>query len=189
VLNTGKNIACDLVVQAVGMTPNREVLRGTPINAETGILCDDHCRTNVENIYAAGDCAAVFDRLFGKHRIIDHWDNARLTGGIAGENMAGGDVAYDEANYFFSDVFGLSLSAWGESKQVDRRHVRGCMNVDEPEFVEIGVAADGRIAQVLAVGHAQEEELLKRLVKDRVRVDGNEEQIKDPGKPLGELFG
>jgi NADPH-dependent 2,4-dienoyl-CoA reductase/sulfur reductase-like enzyme len=188
VLDNGKNIACDLVLQAVGMVPNREILRGTPINAETAILTDDHCRTNVENIYAAGDCAAVFDRLFGKHRIIDHWDNARLTGGIAGENMVGGDVAYDEANYFFSDVFQLSLSAWGEARQVDRRHVRGSMNVEAPEFVEIGVATDGRIAQVLAVGHSQEEELLKGLVKRRVRVEGKEEGIKDPAKPLGELF-
>lgn len=188
VLDGGKSIPCDLVIQAVGMIPNREILRGTPINAETAILTDDHCRTNIESIYAAGDCGAVFDRLFGKHRIIDHWDNARLTGGIAGENMAGGDVAYDEVNYFFSDVFELSLSGWGEARQVDRRHVRGSMNVESPEFIEIGVAADGRIAQVLAVGHAQEEELLKSLVKRRARVEGIEEQIKDPGKALGELF-
>ena len=188
VLDSNENIPCDFVIQAVGMIPNREILRGTPINAETAILADDHCRTNVEDIYAAGDCAAVFDPLFGKHRILDHWDNAQVTGKIAGANMAGEDVAYDAVNYFFSDVFDLSLSGWGEARLVDRRHVRGSMNVDVPEFIEIGVAADGRIAQVLAVGHAKEEELLKDLVKRRARVDGIEEQIKDPSKPLSELF-
>jgi hypothetical protein len=40
----------------------------------------------------------------------------------------------------------------------------------------------------LAVGHAKEEEFLKSLVKRRARVEGIEEQIKDPAKPLSELF-
>ena len=53
-------------------------------SAEKAILADDHCRTNVANVYAAGDCAAVFDPLIGKHRILDHWDNAQVTGRLAG---------------------------------------------------------------------------------------------------------
>ena len=45
------------------------------------------------DVYAAGDCAAVFDPLFGKHRVLDHWDNAVVTGGLAGRNMAGANPA------------------------------------------------------------------------------------------------
>jgi len=41
------------------------------------------------NVFAAGDCAAIFDPLFAKHRILDHWDNAVITGTLAGRNMAG----------------------------------------------------------------------------------------------------
>ena len=87
VLDDGSGVACDFAIAAVGININRDLLRGTPIRAETAILVDEHCRTNLEGIYAAGDCAAVFDPLFGKHRLLDHWDNARVTGAIAGTNI------------------------------------------------------------------------------------------------------
>ena len=184
VLSESQTIPCDFVIPAVGITIPRDLLRGTPIAAEKAILVDDHCRTNLPNIYAAGDCAAVFDPRFGKHRILDHWDNAQVTGKLAGANMAGDDIAYTAVNYFFSDVFTLSISAWGEAKQVDRRLIRGTPNVDAPDFIEIGVAIDGRIAQVIAIGHPNEDDALRDLVAKRLQIAGNEERIKDPAAPL-----
>lgn len=188
ILDEQTAVACDFVVAAVGAITNKELLRATSINAEKAILVDQRCRTNVPDVFAAGDCAAVFDPLFGKHRIIDHWDHAKVTGAIAGTNMAGGDVGYDVVNYFFSEAFDLSLSAWGEPKQVDRRLIRGPTCLDAPDFIEIGIAADGRVAQVLALNHAGEDELLRELVARRVRVDGNEEALKDPAFPLATLL-
>ena len=188
VIDDERTVGCDFVIAAVGATLNRELLRGTPITAEKAIVVDDHCRTNVEGIYAAGDCAAVFDPLFGKHRVLDHWDNAQVTGAIAGTNMAGDDRAYDAVNYFFSDVFDLSLQTWGEPRQVDRRLIRGSTTLDAPDFIEIGIAADGRIAQILAINHSGEDDLLRTLIRQRVRVDGNEEALKDPSFPLASLL-
>ncbi len=184
VLPVGDPIQCDFTVAAVGMNVNRELLRGTPIDAERAILVDDHCRTNVPGIYAAGDCAAVFDPLFGKHRILDHWDNARITGAIAGANMAGDDRRYDAVNWFFSDVFDLTLGVWGEAKQVHHRITRGAPSVENPEMVEIGIAADGRVAQVLTVNHPNEDDVLRELVRRRVQVQGKEEMLKDPSANL-----
>jgi NADPH-dependent 2,4-dienoyl-CoA reductase/sulfur reductase-like enzyme len=181
-------VTCDFVVAAVGAVANRELLRGTPITAEKAILVDPRCRTNVEGIYAAGDCAAVFDPLFGKHRLLDHWENATVTGAIAGTNMAGGDARYDAVNHFFSDVFDLSMNAWGEARQVDRRLIRGSTSTDGPDFLEIGIAADGRIAQIISINHNGEDQLLADLVKQRARVDGNEEALKDPTAPLDLLL-
>ncbi|MEO6436949.1 MAG: FAD-dependent oxidoreductase [Tepidisphaeraceae bacterium] len=188
VIDAERTVACDFVVAAVGATLNRDLLRGTPITAEKAILVDDHCRTNVEGIFAAGDCAAVFDPLFGKHRVLDHWDNAAVTGALAGANMAGGDLAYDAVNHFFSDVFDLTLLGWGEARQVDRRLIRGNTTIESPDFLELGIASDGRIAQVLAINHTGEDELLRDLVARRVRVDGQEEALKDPAFPLASLL-
>jgi NADPH-dependent 2,4-dienoyl-CoA reductase/sulfur reductase-like enzyme len=188
ILSGGEAVDCDFVVAAVGAVPNRDLLHGTPIAAGRAILADEHCQTNVPGIYAAGDCAAVFDPLFGKHRVLDHWDNAIVTGKLAGRNMAGISESYSTVNYFFSDIFELSLSAWGDSRHIDRRLLRGTPNVDAPDFVEIGVAADGRIVQVLAVGHAGEDEVLRDLVGKRVKVNGNEEALKDPKSDLKKMI-
>jgi hypothetical protein len=82
----------------------------------------------------------------------------------------------------------LTLNGWGEARQVDRRLIRGSTSADAPNFVELGIAADGRIAQVLAVAQAGEDDVLRELVARRVRVDGNEEALKDPAVPLASLL-
>lgn len=186
VLSDGRSIDCDFAIAAVGATVNRDLLRNTPIAAEKAILTDAHCQTNIPNVYAAGDCAALLDPLFGKHRILDHWDNAIVTGTLAGRNMAGKDEAYSAVNNFFSDVFDLSMNGWGEARQVDRRIVRTARaeNGAAPDLIEIGVGADGRVSQILAVGHGGEDEFLRALVARRAAINGMEEKLKDPSIPI-----
>ncbi len=188
VLASGEAIDCDFSVAAVGMQVNVEILRGTPIAAERAVLVDEQCRTSLADIYAAGDCAAVFDPLFGKHRLMEHWEGAATTGKIAGTNMAGGDARYDAVSFFDSEVLGLSLGVWGEGKLVDRRVLRGTPNLETPACVELGIARDGRIVQAIALGQSGDAPLLSDLVKQRVRIEGNEEMLKDPAVPLERIL-
>jgi 3-phenylpropionate/trans-cinnamate dioxygenase ferredoxin reductase subunit len=189
ILDNDLPLDCDFVVATVGTHANRDLLRGTPITAENAILVDEHCRTSDEHVYAAGDCAAVYDPLFEKHRYIDHMDNAIVTGTIAGTNMAGGDARYSVVSVYGTGAFELTATIWGEARLVDRRIVRGQTSGDDASFVEIGIAADGRIAQVLAIGQGHDTESLRKLVERRVQVNGNQEELKDPNVPLDRFVG
>jgi 3-phenylpropionate/trans-cinnamate dioxygenase ferredoxin reductase subunit len=188
-LASGKVLLCDFVVAAVGIAFQKDVLRGTPITAEQAILVDPTCRTNMVDIYAAGDCAAIFDPLFGKHRLLRHWDSAAMTGQIAGTNMAGGSAKFEAVSYFDSEVFGLKLEVWGEARAVDRRIIRGLASTESPQFIEFGVAADGRVAQIIAGASQQPREFFSRLIEQRVSVQGKEEQLKDPNSNLESVLG
>jgi 3-phenylpropionate/trans-cinnamate dioxygenase ferredoxin reductase subunit len=188
VLGDGTVLPCDFAIAAVGVAANKELLRGTPIAAGKAILVDEHCRTTVPTVYAAGDCAAVFHPLFGKHCGLAHWDDAAGTGTLAGRNMTGAAERYASTGVFSTKVFDLPVRAWGVSRLIDRRIVRGTPNAEDPRLIEFGVAADGRIAHVLAVGPAEDEEALQQAVATRAKVDGNEEAMKDPGTPLAGLF-
>jgi NADPH-dependent 2,4-dienoyl-CoA reductase/sulfur reductase-like enzyme len=194
---SGEALMCDFAVAAVGAVANKELLRGTPIAAGKAILVDEHCRTSVSNIYAAGDCAAVFDPRFGKHRGQAQWDEAEYTGALAGANMAGVVRRYDSVGEFASDVFDLQSRGWGEARLVDRRIVRGAPGgtagsaataAEAPQVIEFGVAADGRIAHVLALGPVAGDDVLRRLVAERTRIDGDEEAFKEPSSPLADLL-
>jgi NADPH-dependent 2,4-dienoyl-CoA reductase/sulfur reductase-like enzyme len=183
-LSDGSVVPCDFAVAAVGTQANRELLRSTPIAAESAILVNERGQTSIPNIYAAGDCSATFDPLFGKHRASTHWDHARNTGRICGINMAGGRAAYDSVTYFTSEIAGLIVHVWGEGRFVGHRLLRGNALSDEGNFVEFGVAPDGRVAQVIAVGRDNEHCRLRDLVRTRFDVRGFEEQLKDPAQPL-----
>lgn len=188
VLNNGKTLDCDFAVAAVGAVANKDLVRNTPIGAGRAILVDAHCRTNVPGVYAAGDCAALLDPLFGKHRMLDHWDNALITGRLAGRNMAGVHEAYAETNRFHTTVFGLDVTVWGEPRLVSHRLLRGAPGGETPAFAEIGVASDGRVAQVIAVGRVEQAEMLRELVSRRFAVEGREELLKDPAGDLAAVF-
>lgn len=184
ILADGQSLPCDFVVPAIGIAPHKELLRGTPLLAEQAILVDDHCRTSDPSIFAAGDCAAVFDPLFGRHRVMDHWQSAACTGTLAGTNMAGGAASYSDVTHFDSELLGLKLCVWGDARSAVRRLMRGMPRGDEADLAEIGIDAEGRVAQVAAIGRTSEHAQLRELVRARATVAGREDSLRDPGVPL-----
>ncbi|MBV8781476.1 MAG: hypothetical protein JO353_08775, partial [Phycisphaerae bacterium] len=128
------------------------------------------------------DCAAILDPLFDKHRVIDHIDHARITGDIAGSNMAGGEERYSQLNHFWSEILDRRIDVWGESKLVYRFLTRG--DPHSGDFAEFGIAADDRIAQVMAVGRSNEHTALRYCVEKRVNALQCETVLKDPASDL-----
>ena len=88
-LQDGKAMSTDMVVFAIGVSPNLDVVRGTGVDIERGILVDRHMQTNVSDVYAAGDVVEIPDLVAGETRPIAIWPNAYRQGEIAGSNMAG----------------------------------------------------------------------------------------------------
>jgi len=183
-LADGRRIDANLVVAAVGVEANRELLRNTPVAAERAILVDEQCRTSAPDVFAAGDCCAAFDPLFAKHRYFPHWRFAAMLGATAGDVMAGGEARVDGVVPVQSEWLGHVGRIWGERRVVDRRVVR---TLSADRVVEFGVATDGRVAQVVSVGDVGDPEPLRRLVATRAQVGGREEQLRDPAFDLGGL--
>lgn len=95
ILKSGKEIQSDLAVITIGMRPNIEFLKNSGVKAETGVLVDSYMRTNIPNIYAAGDVAQTFDILYNEPILHPTWGNAKKQGKIAAKNMLGYSVKYD----------------------------------------------------------------------------------------------
>lgn len=55
----GRSIRCDFVVVGLGVEPVTDLLVDTGVKIDNGIVVDEHCRTSVEWIYAAGGCACL----------------------------------------------------------------------------------------------------------------------------------
>ncbi|MFX1509448.1 MAG: NAD(P)/FAD-dependent oxidoreductase [Promethearchaeota archaeon] len=89
-----KQLHCDLVVVAVGVRPNLDIIKGTRIKTNEGILVNEYMQTNVEHIYAAGDVAEALDRATNELKINAIWPNAISQGRIAAQNMLGQQISY-----------------------------------------------------------------------------------------------
>lgn len=78
-------VKADAVVIAIGIRPNTAFLEGSGIEMFKGtILTDKYMRTNVEDVYAAGDCAMVTNRETGEAA----WSPMGSTANIAGRVLA-----------------------------------------------------------------------------------------------------
>jgi NAD(P)H-nitrite reductase large subunit len=90
----GADLVADAVVMATGIRTNLEWLKEARVRIKQGIVVDDHLRSSVPNVYAAGDVAEGPDRVSGEAVLHAIEPTAQEHGRVAGANMAGQDVRY-----------------------------------------------------------------------------------------------
>lgn len=95
-LKSGKEIGFDILIIAVGVRPNVELVREAGGAVNRGIVVDDTMKTSLSDIYAAGDCAEGYDKSTGEKRVLALLPNAVFQGRCAGINMAGGERTFTD---------------------------------------------------------------------------------------------
>ncbi|MBC5735648.1 NAD(P)/FAD-dependent oxidoreductase [Lawsonibacter faecis] len=112
----GAEIPCDLVVLCIGTRANT-ALAGETVKVGRGVVVDEHMRTNVEGVYAAGDCCEGLNRQSGQTQIIGLWANAASQGEVAGTNMAGGSAVHTgEILHNITHFFDMDFIAFGDNR-------------------------------------------------------------------------
>jgi len=116
VLTNGDQLQCDLVIIAIGVIPRMELVSGTDVKTNRGIIVDRFMRTNVSDVYASGDVAEAYDFVFGENRLLPLWPLAQLEGKVAGYNMAGkkagypGGTAMSALKYFGIPIISIGIA-------------------------------------------------------------------------------
>ena len=110
----GEQIAVDVIVAGLGIQPNVDVAEQAGVHVENGILVDEMLRTNVPDVFAAGDVANFYNPQLGTRIRVEHEDNANSMGAAAGRSMAGQGTPYTHLPFFYSDLFQLGYEAVGE---------------------------------------------------------------------------
>jgi len=95
VLTSRRGMKADALVLAIGIRPNTGFLEGSGIEMLKGtILTDQYLRTNVPDVYAAGDCAMVVNRQTGKAAWSPMGSTANIAGRVLAKDIAGKEIVY-----------------------------------------------------------------------------------------------
>lgn len=94
---SGTVIPFDILVMAVGVKPNVELVMDANGEVNRGIVTDEFQKTSIADVFAAGDCTESVDITSGQRRILALLPNAYMQGEVAGLNMAGKKSSYDNA--------------------------------------------------------------------------------------------
>lgn len=160
-LQSGTELEFDVLVTAVGVRPNMQLVADAGGAVDRGILVDGRCATTLPDVYAAGDCAQGYDAVSGEKRMLPLWPNAMLQGETAGINMAGGRADYTQGIALnASGVFGLHMvtagSYEGESFTVQR----------DGSYKRL-VTADGVLKGVIMVGDVSRAGIYTDLIRKK----------------------
>ena len=90
----GGDLVADVVIMATGIRTNLDWLKGSDVKISQGVVVDDHLRSSVPNVYAAGDVAEGPDLIGETNAVHAIEPTAQEHGRIVGANMAGKDVRY-----------------------------------------------------------------------------------------------
>ena len=154
-----EDVPCDAVIIALGTIPNTQFINADEIalSARGAVVVDEHLRTSLEDIYAAGECADSVDVLSGERGVNLTWPAAIEQGKIAAMNMIGKKRVY-RASFPLNviHVFDVPVASVGdlEGERVDRDYqgnlvqfIRQGERITGAQFV--GYKDDSGIAQAL----------------------------------------
>lgn len=181
VLDGGEELPADMYLCLVGVKPNTGFLAESGVATKEGILVDASMRTNIAEIYAAGDVAEFTDCITGERMVNAIQPNAVEQGRIAALNMAG-KAATSRGTFAFNvlgtlGLLSYSFGAWqglagGESVEL----------VDEPRFRYLRLEfLEDRLVGANMVGFAQHAGVLRGLIEGKVRLGAWKQRLlQDP---------
>jgi 3-phenylpropionate/trans-cinnamate dioxygenase ferredoxin reductase subunit len=164
VTKKGARIECDIAVVGIGIEPVVDLLQGSGVRIDNGVVVDEYCKTNIDGIYAAGDVANHYHPVFNRQIRVEHWHNAIKQGAVAARNMLGKRVAYDEVHWFWSDQYDLNLQYAGYHTTSEQMVVRGSLETDD--FLACYIN-QGRIDAAVAFNRAKDLRRVMPLIKSR----------------------
>jgi len=164
-LKNGGELDFDILVVAVGVRPETKLAADIGCKVNKGILADEHCATNLEGVYAAGDCSESYDITIDQYRVLALLPNAYMQGETAGINMAGGEKRYDKAIPMNAiGFFGLHIITAG-SYDGEAYIVKG-----EKSYKKI-MAKDNVLKGYILIGDVARAGIYTSLIRERTPLD------------------
>ena len=120
----GRAFECEMVVAGIGIVPNAERPAAAGALIVYVVLVDEHCRTTLPDVFAAGDVTNHLHPIFGRLRV-EHWNNGYQQGRAAARALLGRPEPYDYIHTFWSDQYEHVIEYVGFAASWDRVVFRG----------------------------------------------------------------
>ncbi len=165
VLTNGQTVPFDILVTAVGVRPNVELVKAAGGTVNRGIVVNQKGETSLPDVYAAGDCVESVDISSGDQKIMALLPNAYMGGYAAGVNMAGGRSAFENPIPMNSiGFFGLHLVTAG-SYSGEELTFRGA-----GEYKRLFVR-DNRLIGYIIIGNVRSSGIYTALIRNKTPLD------------------
>jgi NAD(P)H-nitrite reductase large subunit len=167
-LSSGQRQPAHLVVIAAGVRANIDFLAGSGIRTDQGILVDNHLRSSVPTVFAAGDVAQGLDFSTGGYSVHAVQPTAADHGRIAGLNMAGQDARYQGSLIMnVLDTAGLVSCSFGQWQGADDGDAVERVDAERFRYINLQFLGDHLIGAI-TLGRTDWVGTIRGLIQTRV---------------------
>lgn len=160
-MKSGASVEFDILVTAVGVRPNTELVKEAGGLVRKGIVIDEYGRTSLPDVYAAGDCTESHDITVDENRILALLPAAYMQGECAGLHMAGGERPYDKAIPMnAAGFFGLHMITAGS-------YVGEGRVIPQKEGYKRLFFEDGVLKGYILIGNVERAGIYTSLIRER----------------------
>ena len=180
-LSDSSKLSAALVITATGVKANIDLLAGTDIETDEGILVNRRMQSSSADIYAAGDVAQGVDFSTGNQEVQAIQPTATDHGRIAALNMAGqGSEHHGTLNMNILDTVGLISCSFGLWMGVDGGESSQLYNADEFQYINLQFDGD-HLVGASSVGKTQHIGVLRGLIESKIHLGKWKQRLmKDP---------
>ena len=160
---------------AIGLDFNTEWLHGTGIERDDGIFVDEYMRTNVEDIYAAGDIVRYDDTIINDRAQNGSWGSAKEQGAVAGKNMVadGPEEEFRWVSSYSITHFDFPFLSFGHPTRGDDEAER---KYSDTEWRRLAFE-DGQLVGGVLIGDLSQQSSLKQIMRGEWQVADKKEQL------------
>ena len=180
----GERYECDFAGVAIGLDFNTELVEDAPIETDNGIVVDEYMRTNVDNVFAAGDITRFHDVLIGERAQNGSWGSAKEQGSIAARNMIDyGSEEFKWVSSYSITHFDFPFLSFGHPTIGDETVEA---TTAEGEWRRVALK-DGRVVGGVLIGDLSPQSAFKQLMRQQRFVGDQTELLMEKGFSVDDL--
>lgn len=147
VLKSGEVLETDVVIVGIGVIPNSDFLSESKVEVDSkkAVIVDKHMRTNIPDIFSAGDVTSFPLTICGDQRVnIGHWQMSQAQGRVAALNMLNKPTTCESVPFFWTVLLGKSIRYTGYGEGYTEIIFKG--KVEERKFLAFYIKEDTVVA-------------------------------------------
>ena len=161
-LDNNQVLRKDMVIAGIGVRPNSKLAEKSDLECDKGIIVNSNCQTSDAKIFAIGDCAIRFNKLYKKHIRLESIQNAVDQAMIVASFLVGEKRVIEAVPWFWSDQYNIKLQIAGISENYDQKILKG--SVEDEKFTILYLRKDKLIA-LETINNAKDFVLGKKFIE------------------------
>jgi len=183
VLSNGERISFDCALVGIGVIPNIELAQDAALTCDNGIVVDEYCRTDDEDIYAVGDVCNQVNAIYQQRLRLESVPSAIEQAKKTAASICEREYPDNFVPWFWSDQYDLKLQTAGMFNGYEQVVVR---DNREANKMAVFYLKDQRLLACDAINSPAEFMVSRKLIANKTKL--NVELLADPEVALKTLL-